>query len=407
MIYFQPLFIHIAAMTRLSESMPPVAPGVKPRARERVLAYLEAQFERGDLPQGARLPSGRALAGQLGVSVSTVQSVFQMLTREGVISTEIGNGSFLLKAPKTDRQTLRLGVTFGSLTGSPAVDLWHLHISGAMVNHLARMDRESHIVPMTMLDQTGEQARQTLENYRHRVDGVILRPVEGLAARLDRELLEEVAVVHLNPPALSATADFVSADFMDTWYRIGKALLGAGRRRIVNLSNFHEQIGVSNLLRHAGLTAAIGIRTGREVSYEMVNAIDHHEEHGYCAAGQIFAKGREWPDAVVATGDELALGVLRYCRENGIRVPHDVSVIGGSGTHPASSRHLTTACQPMQAIGVELVEMLCRKIDARRHRRNPVQTGVYLPMTFSGGGTTLPAENELLGIAASGASTDR
>jgi LacI family transcriptional regulator len=34
------------------------------------------------------------------------------------------------------------------------------------------------------------------------------------------------------------------------------------------------------------------------------------------------------PTAVLAANDSLALGGLRYCQRNGIRVPHDLAIVG-------------------------------------------------------------------------------
>ncbi len=400
MVYFNRLLSHSFTMTRLSDTLPPLVPGAKLRPKERVLAYLEEQFRRGDFPPGARLPSGRVLAAELGVSVSTVQTVIKILTREGVISTEVGNGSFLLKAPKIKSDVIRLGVTFGSISGSGLADFWHLHISNAVVHHLAGLEREVSIIPIRLFEQNAKEARASLEGYRRRVDGIILRPIEGLIDELDAAFLEEVPMVHLNPPMPWATASFVSANFMEAWIRIGRALVAAGRRRIVHLTQFGEIFGVSNSLRHAGLTAAIEMERSSAVSYRLFNAGSHHEEDGYRAAEAIFAAQAEWPDAVVTAGDELAAGLLRYCREHGILVPEAVSLIGGSGTSALHGDRsgLTVACQPLEEIGRQLAEMICRMVDAKRAGSDPTQTGLYLPMSFAGGATTLPQENELLGI---------
>ena len=49
----------------------------------------------GDLQPGAPLPSMRALAKSIHVSVITVQKAYEDLQRDGFIDTTIGRGSFV------------------------------------------------------------------------------------------------------------------------------------------------------------------------------------------------------------------------------------------------------------------------------------------------------------------------
>ena len=53
----------------------------------------------------------------------------------------------------------------------------------------------------------------------------------------------------------------------------------------------------------------------------------HSVAHGYWAADTIFSQ-RLGASAIFATNDSLALGVLRYCARNRIRVPDDVALMG-------------------------------------------------------------------------------
>jgi GntR family transcriptional regulator len=55
---------------------------------------------RGELEAGAPLPSMRALAKSIHVSVITVQRAYEDLQRDGFIDTTVGRGSFV-SAPNT------------------------------------------------------------------------------------------------------------------------------------------------------------------------------------------------------------------------------------------------------------------------------------------------------------------
>src|SRR5690242_19456167 len=58
-------------------------------------AALRAAIAEGRLGAGARLPSTRALAIELGLARSTVVAVFEQLAAEGYIAAQPGSGYFV------------------------------------------------------------------------------------------------------------------------------------------------------------------------------------------------------------------------------------------------------------------------------------------------------------------------
>ena len=50
---------------------------------------LSAQIAQGEIPAGARLPGKRTLAAELGVSVHTVDTAYQMLAAEGYLESRL------------------------------------------------------------------------------------------------------------------------------------------------------------------------------------------------------------------------------------------------------------------------------------------------------------------------------
>ncbi|MEE0435547.1 MAG: GntR family transcriptional regulator [Peptococcaceae bacterium] len=62
---------------------------------EQITAQIKALIIGGKLSEGDHLPSMRALAQELHVSVITVQHAYEELQREGFIETNVGRGSFV------------------------------------------------------------------------------------------------------------------------------------------------------------------------------------------------------------------------------------------------------------------------------------------------------------------------
>lgn len=62
---------------------------------EQITTQIKAMILSGELQAGEAIPSMRALARSLHVSVITVQKAYEDLQRDGFIETTVGRGSFV------------------------------------------------------------------------------------------------------------------------------------------------------------------------------------------------------------------------------------------------------------------------------------------------------------------------
>ena len=62
---------------------------------EQITTQIKAMIMSGELQAGVPLPSMRALAKSIHVSVITVQKAYEDLQRDGFIDTTVGRGSFV------------------------------------------------------------------------------------------------------------------------------------------------------------------------------------------------------------------------------------------------------------------------------------------------------------------------
>jgi LacI family transcriptional regulator len=66
---------------------------------------------------------------------------------------------------------------------------------------------------------------------------------------------------------------------------------------------------------------------GLDVREEWIQYGDFHEKSGYEAMKKIL-KCQEYPEAIFAISDLMALGALRALKEEGLHAPHDIRIIG-------------------------------------------------------------------------------
>ena len=80
-------------------------------------------------------------------------------------------------------------------------------------------------------------------------------------------------------------------------------------------------------------------------------------ESGYQAAAQLLDRA-ERPTAIICLSDVMAFGVMRAAAERGIRIPHDLSVVGYDDVPEAATAGLTTVYQDHAAKGEHAVRLL-------------------------------------------------
>lgn len=364
-----------------------------PRPAERVRRYLLDEFARRGPNQGNRLPSVRQVAKQVEVSTATVQSVFQKLAEEGRIRSEVGSGSFWTDIEeKQANQVLRFGINIPVPQGALPSD-WTYQIYGGILHGVLQSQQPIVLrsLPWEALEK--EDAGVDFLEESRRLDGLILFPCR-FSRRLRRICEEEGhPVVDLNPPGETATTNFVAPDYYGASRIIATALQRAGRRRIAVLVSPPLEESVSVRLRCAGVAAGLGDRLGRGVEMRIFTVADRDEETGRRAVEDMLAEGF-FPDGLYCAGDSLALGALAALQAKGIRVPEEVSVLGGNGLglQSSSSQTLTGMRHSLDVLGAELVGMLLRRVTGAACDL----PGIHLPPIFNIGSSTLTTENEIL-----------
>jgi len=136
-------------------------------------------------------------------------------------------------------------------------------------------------------------------------------------------------------------------------------LLRLGYRRIATIT------GPQNMI--AGLDRLEGYKQAFRqwdlpIDPDLIVEGDFSEDSGYTTMQRLIPRR---PDAVFAASDYMAIGALRAMRENGLRVPHDIAIIGFDDV-PMAARidpPLTTVRQPIQKTGAIAAEVLIDLIE--------------------------------------------
>jgi LacI family transcriptional regulator len=91
-----------------------------------------------------------------------------------------------------------------------------------------------------------------------------------------------------------------------------------------------------------------------------------NEASGRAAVHEWLANDRSLPQAIFAANDAMAFGALSALREKGIRVPHDIALIGFDDSEAARHLQLTSVRVPMREMGGVAAEVAIQQISSRQ-----------------------------------------
>lgn len=208
--------------------------------------------------------------------------------------------------------------------------------------------------------------------HRRRVDGILIASsrVTNYEQRLDHVKVPTVLINSAGHSQHKLLYRVAVDDYQGAQCAV-KHLLELGHRAIGYLgirsrpsSNHQRLTGYQKALEVAGI--------GRNDEWVMIAPNEEASSEADVAAGQqmipqLFDRG---VTAVFCYNDMIAIGGLMACRERGIAVPEELSLVGFDDVNAASyvAPQLTTICQPREQLGKLAMQVLLDLLDNRAGR---------------------------------------
>lgn len=365
---------------------------------QRLAREFREKIASGEWGEGKRLPTTRDLAASYGVSVNTIQNAFRELEAHNLVERRPRLGGFVkkLNGSALHRRTATTIAAVNAATDlvdtSESRDDWGYRIIRGCEQELAKSgyhvamfsynasDPEALVKIVDKIEQSGDSLAGLL---------CFMSPtLNGLLEELDSRNLPWVTI---NRPKEHAAQNFVTHDAFNGARLAGRCLAKMNYESVVVLSD-EMRSSRSNGDKFFGLLEGWVECGARSRHVDFVRAESYQEQDGYDAFRAHVDKFGA-PRAVFATGDYLALGAIRACRDMGFSVPEQVAVIGATGLQVAAYSHppLTVLDTPMEQLGREAAEML---LDMAREGTRRV-IGRYVPSSIIVRGS-LPINDGLL-----------
>ncbi len=321
-----------------------------PRLSERVARQLLAMARESARP-GARLPSERRLAAELGVSRSTVQEALALLSEQGLVRRLRGSGTYLTERPlemRSGRREVGLVRVFAPGQGEEWRGIFYYReIFRGLANAARHKAVELEVATWS------ESAGASQVPPDPDVPAILL----GLAdARMISELVERDAP----RPILvdHAFRDLPITCIVDGSFagvRKGVARLGGlGHRRIAFLAQRGWEFLNPDKMKgyRAGLEDA-GLRWDPELVVETEGAGDE-----LTGAAERLLSLPEPPTAFFCHEDGRAVALVELLEERRLVVGRDVSVLGHGDTafRTGRSKRLSSIRIPLRRMGERALE---------------------------------------------------
>jgi DNA-binding LacI/PurR family transcriptional regulator len=309
------------------------------------------------------------VAARAGVSVKTVSNVvngYAFVTEHNRLRVQEAIAQ-LGYVPNIGARNLRRGRTgFVTLAVPELTNPYFAELCGLVMTAAARHDWT------VLIEQTGGVREQelTVVDAAHRslVDAIIISPI-GLHPTDLAESGTDTPLVLLGERALNGRAHHVAIDNVAAATTATAHLVALGRRRIAAIGDQPGPHGTAALRRRGYLRALEAAAITPDPAL-VVSAASYSRAEGAAAMRQLLALPTP-PDAVFCFNDLLAIGALRTLRDQGLRVPQDVAVVGfdaiddGNYTAP----RLTTIAPDKSAIAEAAITLA--HTATRDHTREP------------------------------------
>lgn len=322
------------------------------------------------LATGDQLPPIRQLASQLLINMNTVRSAYQKLEAEGLVESRQGRGTrVLLHEPGNIAPPVGLlrSHTIGIILPSFSNPFYHSFLQG--VEEISRPEYCMLFVCQT--HDNIEEAKQYFSQLAaKRVDGILIVS-HDTSKIVSLPTFKRIPVVTADWPEIPGY--LVEMNLENAGFLATRHLLEHGHKRVGLITTAIEYQNVS--LVNSGYYKALG-EAGIAPDPDLIVQVNGFDtSDGEEGVHKLLLLERA-PSAIFAIADLLALGALRAIQMDGLKVPHDIAVVGFNDIPLGAfvAPQLTTVRAPTQAMGRAAMGMLQELIAGKE----PVQRRIVL-----------------------------
>ena len=317
---------------------------------EIIVDWVQKRLDNKELQSGMKIESENTLVSKFNVSRQTVRHAISVLENKGILERKRGSGTFVKLEEKTAKRekTMRIAII------TTYVDEY---IFIPIIKEMEKiLSKAGYSIQLSFTHNAIEKERLILTNLLQNmeVDGIVAETTKSALPNPNLYLYEKlkkngIPLLFLNSYYRELAEPHVSLN--DKW--AGKMateyLLQCGHKKIAGIFKCDDAQGK---LRYAGYMEAL-LNANVNIKDEHIGWFDTIEFRGPLNDFSRLLKRLKDCTACVCYNDEVASKLVAICKERGIRVPEDISLIGIDDSELASSCEvpLTSIRNPIRELG--------------------------------------------------------
>ncbi|WP_404330149.1 GntR family transcriptional regulator [Mesobacillus maritimus] len=344
----------------------------------KVKNWIKSNILDGTFVPKQKIPSETELMEQFSFSRHTIRLALGELVSEGWLYKEQGAGTYV--SERTDND-----ITTSNTTNKKSIAIIVTYISDYIFPSIIRgaesvLSQEGYQVSLFSTNNDHDNERKILETIiEQKFDGVIVEPTKSAIS--NPNIIYYLNLEALNIPYVMINAAYdelepisVVLDDEKGGYIQTEHLIGLGHR---NILGFFKTDDLQGLKRMKGYLKAqrenrVPINPKSIVTYTTDDKVSKPVE----VLENIIKESTEIPTGIVCYNDQLAMKLIDVLRQNNLRVPDDISIIGFDDSFFAdiSEVKLTTVRHPKSELGEvaakKIIELIKNKNNQNANDKN-------------------------------------
>lgn len=193
----------------------------------------------------------------------------------------------------------------------------------------------------------------------NRVDGIILTPTGKNVDYINRLLESEIKMVLIDRLIDKVNCDALLIENESSSYNAVKFLIDRGYKKIAIINGYIDRTTGKERLN--GYIRALA-KSNISVNNNFIKIGSFKKRCGIKMTKELLDE-TEKPEAIFCANLDITLGTLAALKEERLKVPNDIGIVGFDDSEVANLMDITVVKQPVREIGTSAAELLIKKIE--------------------------------------------
>lgn len=347
-----------------------------------IIDDIKSNILSGAYSLGEQIPTEAALQDMYKVSRQTVRKAILELSNEGFLRSEKGSGTYVSNQYRSKSAGGSNNKTIGVITTYISDYIFPSIIRGIE----GRLNEDNYSLLLASTNNDVAQEKKALEMMlSFGVDGLIIEPTKSnlynpnIAYYLSFKE-QDVPFIMINAYYEELEVPFFCLDDVQSSYLATKELISKGHTQIGIIAKMDDLQGK---YRMKGYIKALGEAKLRFHPEQVLSFDTETKQELSANLKEFLNKNRDALTALVCYNDEVGLEVVHACRQLGISIPDELSIIGQDNSYIAKNANikLTTLTHPQEQMGRDAADWVIKKLQGKKDLPN---TTYYQPVFIEG-----------------------